>query len=93
MDYLTDSESIEQIDIAITFLKNKKILLSIISGNKTYFVEKKNKVLILNANSSLLLNYEEFKKLYEKVTFFIYEEKEESYDFAKDDEYYSWKHK
>ncbi len=93
MDNYRDEKPIEQIDMAITVLKDKKVLFSILSGIKTYFIEKKSKVLIVNGNSSIFISYDEFKSLYDHTLFYIFEEKEENYDFSRDDEYYSWKHK
>ena len=84
-----DYEIIDNIDNAIALLKNQKILYS----NKTYFVMKKQKVLIIGLNSKYSLTFEEFKDLYKENKFIVYEENDENFDFSRDDEYYGWKHK
>ena len=84
-----DYEIIDNIENAIVLLKNQKILYS----NKTYFVMKKQKVLIIGLNSKYSLSFEEFKDLYKENKFIVYEENDENFDFSRDDEYYGWKHK
>ena len=86
---LENVEIIESIDKAIMLLKAHKLLLS----NKTYFVEKKQRILIIGVNSKYSLSYEQFKELYKDNKFIVYEESEENFDFSRYDEYYSWKHK
>ena len=87
-EYL-EHEIIDSIENAITLLKNQKLLYS----NKTYFVMKKQKVLIIGLNSKYYLSFEQFKELYKDSKFIVYEENEENFDFSRDDEYYGWKHK
>ena len=84
---------IENIDKSISILKNKEILFSIIDNNKVYFMFQKDKILIMNPNSSYYLPVEQFKMLYEGYKFIIYEQNEEKFDFERDEEYYNWKHK
>lgn len=93
MEFKNDLELIEDIELAIKLLKNKNVLFSNHLGNKTFFVEKRKRVLIKATNSTYYLSYDEFKDLYENCKFIVYEEKEENFDFSRDDEYYSWKHK
>lgn len=82
-------EIIDNIDKAVAILKNHEILFS----NKTYFIEKKGKVLVIGLNSKFYLTYEQFKDLYVNHQFVVFEEKDENFDFSRDDEYYSWRHK
>ena len=89
MKEFLEHEIIDNIDNAIVLLKNLKVLYS----NKTYFVLKKEKVLIIGINSKYYLSFEEFKELYSDNKFIVYEENEENFDFSRDDEYYGWKHK
>ena len=89
MKEFLEHEIIDNIDNAIVLLKNLKVLYS----NKTYFVMKKEKVLIMGLNSKYSLSFEEFKELYKDNKFIVYEENEENFDFSRDDEYYGWKHK
>ena len=84
-----DYEIIDNIENAIVLLKNQKILYS----SKTYFVMKKQKVLIMGLKSKYSLTFEEFKDLYKESKFIVYEENDENFDFSRDDEYYGWKHK
>ena len=93
MNGFEELEIIENIDIAIAVLKSHKILFTNHLNNKTYFIEKKKKVLVISTNSKYSLSYEEFKELYSVAKFIVYEEKDENFDFSRDDEYYSWKHK
>lgn len=86
-------ELIDKIETAIKLLKSHEVLFTNHLNNKTFFVEKKGKVLVIGTNSKFLLNYDEFKDLYYEAKFIIYEEKDENYDFSRDVEYYSWKHK
>lgn len=87
-EYL-EHEIIDNIDSAIVLLKNLKVLYSA----KTYFVMKKQKVLVVGINSKYFLSFEEFKDLYQDNKFIVYEENDENFDFSRDDEYYGWKHK
>lgn len=87
-EYL-EHEIIDNIDSAIVLLKNLKVLYSA----KTYFVMKKQKVLVVGINSKYFLSFEEFKDLYHDNKFIVYEENDENFDFSRDDEYYGWKHK
>lgn len=84
-----EHEIIDNIDNAIVLLKNLKVLYS----SKTYFVMKKQKVLIVGLNSKYFLSFEQFKELYKDNKFIVYEENDENFDFSRDDEYYGWKHK
>lgn len=84
-----EHEIIDNIDTAIVLLKNLKVLYS----SKTYFVMKKQKVLIVGLNSKYFLSFEQFKELYKDNKFIVYEENDENFDFSRDDEYYGWKHK
>ena len=90
---MNEIEIIDKIETAIKILKNHEVLFSNHLNNKTFFVEKKEKVLVIGTNSKFYLSYEEFKDLYLDAKFIIYEEKDENYDFSRDVEYYSWKHK
>ena len=89
MSTFEELEIIDSIDIAISYLKNLRVLYS----NKSYFVLKKQKVLIIGVNSKYSLSFDEFKELYKDSKFVVYEEKDENFDFSRDDEYYGWKHK
>ena len=89
MKEFNEYEIIDNIDNAIVLLKNLKVLYS----NKTYFVMKKQRVLIVGLNSKYFLSFEEFKDLYKENKFIVYEENDENFDFSRDDEYYGWKHK
>ncbi len=85
-----DTNKIESINLVIKFLKEGEIL---VSKNKilTYFALKKDKVHCQNANSSYNLTIDEFKKLFENSTFYIYSYDNKTFiDSKKDDEYYSW---
>lgn len=87
-------EYIKEIDKAINKLKSKEILMAITNQEKTFFVGKKEKVMIYNPNSTYSLKYEEFKELYNNVVFVVYNDNEAEFDFSRDDEYYNnWKHK
>lgn len=93
MNLYLENEIIDSIDKAIAYLKNQKILFTNHLSNKTYFVEKKKKILVIGENSKYVLSYEHFKELYNDAKFIIYEENDDTIDTTRDDEYYSWKHK
>lgn len=93
MNGFEEIEIIDNIDKAIAILKSYKVLFTNHLNNKTYFIEKKKKVLVISTNSKYSLTYDEFKELYSMAKFIVYEEKEENFDFSRDDEYYGWKHK
>ena len=93
MDNYDEIEFLENIEIVINTLKNKKVLFSIIDNAKTYFTFKKNKIMILGNNSSFLLSVDKFKELYNGYKFYLFEDKEDNFDFQRDEEYYRWKHK
>ena len=84
---------INDIKIAILMLKEKKVLLSVNNKNKTYFILKNDKIYVFNDNSSYTLPLEMFTELYSKNEFIEYIYNEQTFDFSRDDEYYSWKHK
>ena len=79
MNGFEELEIIENIDIAIAVLKSHKILFTNHLNNKTYFIEKKKKVLVISTNSKYSLSYEEFKDLYSVAKFIVYEEKDEKF--------------
>ena len=93
MNQYNEKEIIENIDLAITLLKNKKVLFSNHLGNKNFFVEKIKRVLVMASNSTYLLSYEQFKELFNEAHFIEYEDNDATIDYQRDDEYYSWKHK
>lgn len=93
MKKIDEIEVIDNIEMAVSILKNKKVLFSIITGIKNYFIYQKDKIIILNNNSSLTISIDKFKELYDGNKFYLYEENDEKFDFSRDDEYYGWKHK
>lgn len=84
---------INDIKIAIIMLKEKKILLSINDKIKTYFIYKNNKIYVFNGNSSYTLSIDIFSELYSNSEFIEYVDNEQLFDFSRDEQYYSWKHK
>ena len=93
MNLYNDKEIIESIDLAITLLKNKKVLFSNHLGNKTFFIEKRKRILVMASNSTYYLSYDQFKELFNEASFIEYEDNDATIDYQRDDEYYSWKHK
>jgi len=93
MKEIDNIKVVESIVEAVTLLKQKEVLLSMVSKNKTFFVNKKDKVLVLNENSSYFLSFEDFKETFKDNQFVIFEDNESNFDFSRDDEYYGWKHK
>ena len=93
MNGFNEKEIIDNIDKAIALLKNYKVLFTNHLNNKTYFVNKKQRVIVVGVNCKYSLSFDEFKEIYEQAKFVVYEENEESFDFSRDDEYYGWKHK
>ena len=93
MNIYENIEIIDNIEKAIALLKSYKVLFTNHLNNKTYFIEKRKRVLVIGVNSKYSLSYEQFKELFMDAKFVVYEENEESFDFSRDDEYYGWKHK
>ena len=92
MDMYSVLSPILDINEVVILLKNKNILYT--NNNiKTFFMLKKQKIIITNANMNITLTIDEFKNLYDGNKFFIYEDNDENFDFSRDIEYYSWKHK
>lgn len=83
-------EDVIKIDLAIEYLKNKVTLYTIIDKNKVYLKGNQINVRISNPNASYTISYNEFKSLYQKNIFFIYEETEFEIDTLKDEQYYKW---
>lgn len=83
-------EDIIKIDLAIEYLKNRVTLYTIIDKNKIYFKGNQTNVRITNPNATYTISYNEFKNLYQKNVFFIYEETDFEIDALKDEQYYKW---
>ena len=84
---------IENFNEVITYLKNKEVLYILNNGHKCYFIYKNDKIFVYDLNVSYRLKLDDFIDLYHDNKFHILEEEDEGFDFLKDDEYYSWKHK
>lgn len=81
------SEKIENINLAISYLKDREILTT---ARKDKFVLKKDKVYRYFNGSCVVLTLDDFKDLYKENTFFIYEEEGVSIDNDKDEAYYRY---
>lgn len=79
-------EKTDNVNIALNLIKNGELLVS----NKTFFALKKGKIYCQNNNSNYSLNFEDFLKLYNGATFYLYENKDIIIDTLKDEEYYNW---
>lgn len=87
-----DFDKVFSIDEAIELLKSKNVLVSL-TNTKNIYYEKNHQVFVISYNCTYLLNYSDFKKLYQDTSFYIYQEDDEKFDFSRDDEYYGWKRK
>lgn len=83
-------EDIIKIDLAIEYLKNRVTLYTITDKNKIYLKGNQTNVRITNPNATYTISYNEFKNLYQKNVFFIYEETDFEIDALKDEQYYKW---
>lgn len=74
-------------------LLTKGIILTSTINNRQAFIKCKNKIIyIYSFNTRIKINMEDFKTLYDKCVFEIYDENQEiTVDLEKDKEYYSWR--
>ncbi len=94
MNSIIDDGIVDQIDVALKLLKEKKVLyFKTLANGNTFFVLKQNRIYVNSVHASYFLKIDEFVELYQNQKFTIYEGEEEHFDFSRDDEYYSWKHK
>lgn len=83
-------KKIDNFHQVIQYLNDKEIVLT---ADRTSFYIKGKHIAVNGKNSHYLLSYEDFKNLYQKETFYVYEPTDETVNTEKDDEYYSWKSK
>ena len=86
-----EEEIITNINQALKLILNGNILLSSINNSQTYFALKNDKVYIQNANSCYCISQDEFKILFNRCKFIIYQiDTISNIDIKKDEEYYGW---
>ena len=59
----------------------------------TYIKSTKGRITMINQGIKAVLTQAHFKELFKDGEFYLYEDKEESIDLKRDQEYYSWKKK
>lgn len=83
-------EKLRNIFEAIDYLKSGEAVIT----NERHIVREKDGIYRISLNgANYRLNEDEFKDLFNKLEFFLYESKESFIDPKKDEEYYSFKHK
>ena len=88
-------EKIGNFDEALSLLKDGFVLLiGVDNSSKSSYVKfEHDKFLVFSNGMKAKLNLEIFEDLYEKCSFYLYEDDHTSIDEERDQEYYSWKHK
>lgn len=82
---------IGNISEALLFLKEGEILCTVEKKNRTFFAQKKDRILCQTPLSSFTLSLREFKELYGDTRFLLYRfDVSSSIDPLKDEEYYRW---
>jgi len=80
-------EKIESFNLVIDYLKDKAILTT--NGkNRFYLIE--DKIVCRNDGSSFKLSIDDFKSLYQKDNFYIFEDNSSFIDDSKDYDYYRY---
>lgn len=80
-------EKIDNINLAISYLKDREILTT---AKKDQFILKKDKVYRYFNGSCVVLTLDDFKQLYKETIFYLYEEDGVSIDNDKDEAYYRY---
>ncbi len=88
-------EKVGNFDEALSLLKDGFVLLI---GTDNFFKPsyvklEHGKFLVFSNGMKAKLNLEIFKDLYERCSFYLYDDDHTSIDEERDHEYYSWKHK
>lgn len=88
-------QKINSFEEVMYLLKSGSTIMIVNGGGPCFFALKDGKVKVISKQSGYLLNPDEFKELFGSEVFYEYEPKkrEEVISAAKDEEYYSWKHK
>lgn len=86
---------IRKFDEACRLIKAGEIL--VLPGDSsigpTYIKSIRSKITMINQGIKAVLSQIQFEELFKEGEFYIFENKEESIDLKRDQEYYSWKKK
>ena len=81
-------QKIESFKMVIRYLKDREILLT---ADRQAFWYDKGQITVNSPKARYHLSMDDFIELYQKETFYLYKNQEESIDTQKDEEYYRWK--
>lgn len=80
-------ERLRDINEALLYLKDKEVLTN---DGKTLFVYKRSRVFVYSDGSSYSLEPDEFRELFSKTVFYLYEDNSSEIDQEKDEAYYRY---
>lgn len=80
-------EKVESFDFVLDYLKNKIILTT---NGKNKFVYRKNRILCVQDGTSYSMSLDDFKEVYGKYTFYVFEDNSAEIDLTKDEAYYRY---
>ena len=66
-------ETVKDINLALSYLKNKNILMTKIDSNIHYFAYRNKNISVFNDNVSYSITEKDFAELFSKYDFYIYE--------------------
>ena len=81
-------QRLENFSQVIQYLNDKEIVML---RDHTSFYIKGSRIMVNGLNTSYSLSFEEFRDLFQKETFYVYEPDNDGINSEKDDEYYLWK--
>ena len=84
-------ERITSFDFALQALKDLEVLCSRSAGGLTRYRLAGERISVSGPNAHYLLTVEQFRDLFGRENFYIYDCYEQSIDPDKDDDYYAWK--
>lgn len=87
-------DKLKGIEEALQLLKDSEAVFFLTQNSPTFFTMRKDKILVKGAGSTYRIDEQQFIELFHQEDFYLYEPVlQEVVDLARDDEYYSWRHK
>ena len=84
-------QKIESFTFALEALKQLEVLCSRVDGQLTSYRIRGERVSVTAPNAHYLLTIEQFRELFGRQPFYLYDQIQQAIDPEKDDEYYAWK--
>lgn len=87
-------DKLKSIEEALQLLKDSETIFFLTQNVPTFFTMRKGKILVKGALSTYRIDEKQFVELFHQEEFYLYEPVfQEVVDNARDEEYYSWRHK